>query len=534
MDTEAQEKQENRVQTQETTQEQAPQSQVTPIQTVPEQSTTEQAAANQVLSGQTLTPAKKKKNKLFPIIIGVTAVVVLALTVAGIYAYNTPANRLSRLLELGQRYLDELEYERAAVTFQDALDIEPKCLIAYAGGIEAYIGLDDTSSLQEFYQGAIDTMDGMDDEELAADMELAVEIFVQADNVYPDDIGKAVTVLEQGYERTDHNSQVVDALVGDYGTMAGNCRESGDTDGELDLYDRILDIQPDNENTRRSRSTRVREYLEKLLDEGNLEKAEELIRRYRDVIDDIDFGEYQRRIDTMREEAVARDALLQQVYTLMAAQDYVAMAELDGAEETNAVVATLGGSPGIYAPEGFTADYTGIAAGIYPFREGVYNFYYGEYVNGIRSGQGILFVSSSTYYEISDVPWQNDAPNGNGTVTGYYRQSEEEEYGSYYITVDTGTFTDGLYNGEFTKTMQDNYTTGHAFRGAYIADMGRVTDVYDQYPQYHEYAEAARDHQNGKIIYVFLEDISGGTWNNWLWWFYTSPGKTLGISGFEN
>lgn len=322
------------------------QSRETPVQAVPNRSTSEGTAADQVSPEQAPHPAKTKKNKLIPIIFGVAAVVILALAGVGIYAYNTPANRLARLLELGQRYLDELEYEQVAVTFQDALDIEPKCLIAYAGDIEAYIGLDDTSSLQEFYQGAIDTMDGMDDEELAADMELAVEIFVQADNVYPDDIRKAVSVLEQGYDQTDHNGQVTDALVGDYRAMAVNCREAGDTDGELDLYDRILDIQPDNEDTRRSHSTRVREYLEQLIGEGNLEKAEELIRRYQDVINDIDFEEYRSRIDTLRAEAAARDSLLQQVYTLMAAQDYAAMAELDGAEETNAVVATLGGSPG--------------------------------------------------------------------------------------------------------------------------------------------------------------------------------------------
>lgn len=476
---------------------------------------------------QTLAPPKQKK--LIPVIIGVAVVVILALAGAGIYAYNTPENRLARFLELGERYLSELNYEQAAVAFQEALEIEPKCLPAYAGGIKAYIGLEDDAALQEFYQTAIDTMVSMEPEELAADMELTVEIFVQANTVYADDVETAASILEQAYELTDENEDVGDALVDDYEIMADDSRKSGDADRELDIYDRILEIQPDNEDIRHSRSERVREYLEQLIEERNLDKAEKLIRRYEDVIEDVDFEEFQNRIDTLREQIAARESLLQQVYALMEAQDYVAMAEIDGADETDAVVEALERMPGIYAPEGFTENYTGIAAGIYPFGEGGYNFYYGDYVDGVRSGHGILFISSSLYYSLYDGPWLDDAPNGEGTVSDYERQSEADEFGSRCVEIDTGTFTNGLYDGGFTKTINDNYNTGLSFSGTFTADMGQVSDVYDQYPQYHDYEDVYRLHQEGDIIYVFLEN----TTTTWLWWAYISPGEKLAISGFD-
>lgn len=508
------------------TQEQQTQNQETQTQETQKPETQEQTQA-------TLAPPKQKN--LFPVIVGIVAVVILALASVSIYAYNTPENRLARLLDLGERYLSELNYEQAAVTFQAALEIDPKCLPAYAGGIEAYIGLGDAAALQEFYQTAVNTMVSMEPEELAADMELTVEIFLQADTVYADDVEMAASVLEQAYELTDENEDVGDALVEDYEIMADSSRESGDTDRELDIYDRILEIQPDNEDIRHKRSERVREYLEQLIEEGNLDKAEELIKRYKDVIEDVDFEEFQNRIDTLKETIAARESLLLQVYALMEAEDYTAMAEIDGADETNTVVEALEGMPGIYAPEGFTENYTGIAVGVYPFGEGGYNFYYGEYVDGVRSGQGVSFISGSLYYTLYDGTWLNDAPNGEGTVNGYQRQYEEEEFGSYYIVITTGTFTNGLYDGEFTRTLTDNYNTGLSFSGTFTADMGQVSDVYDQYPQYHDHGyELDRQHQEGSIIYVFMENTTDSNWDDWLWWSYISPGEKLSIPGFSD
>ena len=83
-------------------------------------------------------------------IIGAIAVVLIAL-VAGIGIYNSPNNRLSRQLDLGNRYLEEQNYEQAIVEFDKAIEIDPMCVDAYLGKAEAYIGLGDL-------QSALDTL----------------------------------------------------------------------------------------------------------------------------------------------------------------------------------------------------------------------------------------------------------------------------------------------------------------------------------------------------------------------------------------
>ena len=92
---------------------------------------------------------KKMNGKIVGIISGI-AVVLIAL-IAGIGIYDTPSNRLSRQLDLGNRYLEERNYEQAIVEFDKAIAIDPMCVDAYLGKAEAFIGLGDL-------QSALDTL----------------------------------------------------------------------------------------------------------------------------------------------------------------------------------------------------------------------------------------------------------------------------------------------------------------------------------------------------------------------------------------
>lgn len=97
---------------------------------------------------------KKFSNKKWGIIGGI-AVVLFALIV-GIGLYNTPANRLTRQLDLGNRYLEEQNYEQAIVEFDKAIAIDPMSVDAYLGKADAYIGMDDLQSALDTLQTGYD------------------------------------------------------------------------------------------------------------------------------------------------------------------------------------------------------------------------------------------------------------------------------------------------------------------------------------------------------------------------------------------
>ena len=80
--------------------------------------------------------ASKKKICVFTGI----ALVIILLAVIGIVAYsNAPAVRLQKRLDLGNRYLSEMEYEKAIAEYEAVIEIDPKNAEAYLGLSDAYI-----------------------------------------------------------------------------------------------------------------------------------------------------------------------------------------------------------------------------------------------------------------------------------------------------------------------------------------------------------------------------------------------------------
>lgn len=98
-------------------------------------------------------------NKRNPIvIIAAVAVIVLALAV-GMGVYNSPSNKLARLIDLGQKYLTEEDYGQAVLAFREAIEIDPKCEQAYLGVADAYIGLGNLDAAHEILAQASELME---------------------------------------------------------------------------------------------------------------------------------------------------------------------------------------------------------------------------------------------------------------------------------------------------------------------------------------------------------------------------------------
>lgn len=73
---------------------------------------------------------------------GIWAIAIIAF-LCGIAMYlSSDVQRLQRQLELGQKYLTELDYEQAAIAFEKAMAIEAKNVEAYIGLSKAYEGMD--------------------------------------------------------------------------------------------------------------------------------------------------------------------------------------------------------------------------------------------------------------------------------------------------------------------------------------------------------------------------------------------------------
>ena len=113
----------------------------------------------------------KGKNRRGFLISIVTIFAVIFAVLIGINIYNAPARRLAEQLNLGNRYLEEMDYEQAVVAFTNAIEIDPMSADAYIGAAEAYVGLREPERAEEILAQGIEKISDVRLEEKLKEIE---------------------------------------------------------------------------------------------------------------------------------------------------------------------------------------------------------------------------------------------------------------------------------------------------------------------------------------------------------------------------
>lgn len=267
---------------------------------------------------------KGSRKKLIPLI--AAAVVVLAAIAVGIGIYNTPANRISRQMDLGNRYLENEQYEEAILAFERVIAIDDRCVEAYAGAIEAYAGKGSQEELEAFYDRALAVVAELDEESVAQNMDNVVDIYLAADKVYETDPQKAAQILAEGYGKTGENGEIQEHLINDYLRAAENEPDAkkaaeiledalakvGDNqeikdnlvtyylkaakeamadasyEEALAIYDRLLELDSANAATIKDLCGCLNQYIDFLMECGQYDTIRALAEKYEDVAADVD------------------------------------------------------------------------------------------------------------------------------------------------------------------------------------------------------------------------------------------------------
>ena len=105
------------------------------------------------------TPAVENKSKV-PLILMLSAFVIVFAAIATVIFVksNSSSSPLQEQLDLGNRYLSELNYRQAVACFEAAIEIDPKEVDAYTGLAEAYIGLEDVDAVISVCERAADNL----------------------------------------------------------------------------------------------------------------------------------------------------------------------------------------------------------------------------------------------------------------------------------------------------------------------------------------------------------------------------------------
>ena len=131
-----------------------------------------------------------RKRKTLTIILGIEAVLIIAIAAFLVICMNSNTAKIKKQMELAQNYLLAEEYDEAIAAFEEVINLEPKMVEAYIGLAEAY------------------TQSG--------------------------DLEKAAKILKKGYKRTDSEElkEQLDELEEKLAEMEAQTEETTDTDTE--------------------------------------------------------------------------------------------------------------------------------------------------------------------------------------------------------------------------------------------------------------------------------------------------------------
>ncbi|MBQ6441759.1 MAG: hypothetical protein IJJ13_04105 [Lachnospiraceae bacterium] len=227
--------------------------------------------------------------------------------------------------------------------------------------------------------------------------------------------------------------------------------------------------------------------------------------------------------ETETDDAFGQEYLAK-VYPLMEQKNYEGLKKLTTSAEAQEVLNGMKEDVVTYQPDRTEQDISGTGVGLYRYhgKGGVgtaYYYYFGDYDDGIRHGNGFTFHPLDGGWERYEGNWESDVPQETFTKkeTGLYN-------GEPYEATTTGNMTDGLENGDFKETVN---ALGLQFEMNWTSENGVALDIYDGFEDWVK-QYLAEIHQPGYSLYALSMPSDGQ--NVYLWWNIYDPfNEKLGI-----
>ena len=478
----------------------------------------EKKAAGKALKASGNNGNGGKAHKKTGLIVTLVVVVLLLAAAAGAYfMFFTPEKRLDRAMEKAKKAMEEQRYDDAEKYYRDALDIDDKNMEAVNGCMDALIKAEKNDDAKAQYNKFREEIKKYSDKDVKSNGKLLDEFYAKAGDMYEEGCDEYVTIVEEGYDLVASDT-IRDELVTAYIKNADDFVTYTDYDARIEVYNKALELVPDNQDALDKRAGCAKDALEGMINNGDYDGAEAFIDKYKDIVTGVDYDIYESQIETFRKNQAMIKETMENAEEYMSGKDYESMLSVDNSEGAELIYSTMQGDQYIYAAGEDTTGYTGTAVALCKCSEGYY-FYYGSFEDGIRSGEGNSFMMSSDgYYRAYEGSWADGKPNGSGKTIekghSVNEKNEIEKYMCYY----TGNLVDGLFDGAVSAEIK---AAGNTYTGSFTADNGAVEDVSGDYPQY-EFGG------NVGIVYVVLKNSGLQRY----WYSSCNDGDKIGAIGY--
>ncbi len=314
-----------------------------------------------------------KKTSKKGLIIGCAIGVALLAVIIGVIFYNSPSSKAMRQLKLGEKYLEEMNYEEAVVAFCKALELDP--------------------NNEKILAAVNECINNMYD----------VAVTHGKAGEYDAERKMATYILEIDPVNIRGRLALADSELGD-----------GNTDEARNIYDDILDEDPENEDA--------------LTGKHKCEVLEM-------------FKGYELSEILPLEDAI----LLKEILDLCKDEKWEDVANQMNGESAAGLKA--------YLDENQTFTCLGESNLVVGKKDNGYYVYSGDYKDSVMAGSGVGVVVGQNINTIYKGEWASNVPNGNGEMNVWKKGTSVAE-GQVY----TANFSEGLVDGEVTIVVGINGT----------------------------------------------------------------------------
>ncbi|MCR5311924.1 MAG: hypothetical protein K6E32_11000 [Lachnospiraceae bacterium] len=526
-----------------------------------EKSETEEKTETEEQPGSEEDHAKKVNiTSLVAIILG-CVVAVAALVVLVIFLL--PNNRIKRYMNAADKAYAESDYAKALSNYEKAEKLDETDYKAIHGKLLCMSALGDEKAEKAALEALVklsERTEAFTDEEKTDCEELylcAADIFKDYDNN-----GAAYCAkLDAVYETLDKPGTLSAALSDSCVKYADTLFDTG-TEGQtkLDLFVRAYEVS--SADFCRVRGAATADILiGDALSRDAFEEARKLLAEYGEKLS-LAVDAQTERIDNAESLYNTKNSLMSAVFEAMKAyydenagtfseekaraaeglnfgmlaHDWIAMQTIDGSDDAQLLSSNCEDGKLLWAPEGFTQGYTGLACGLYTYGDEVidengnklvsYYFFFGNYKDGVRDGYGISFIKikDTSYYAFEGF-YKDDKPEGFGV---YYKKNTYA-YTSLaeYTEVCFGNYIGGFVDGTATVRVSLNEKPGTYYEGTFEASMGEPKEA----PMATEEYEVLNEIPEGYTLIGVLPNITDG-YDNFM--IYRNPvGAKKGAIGYE-
>ena len=449
-----------------------------PAEEITEQSKN-QPAGEITEQGDNLPEKNKNKNPKWKKLL--IAAGILALVAAGaVYGYSqTPGQKLASSLSLGNRYLNEVNYEQAVAEFSKALEIEPRNEEALKGILEAAARTDD----QELFQTTFRSL---------------LELY-QSDETITEEEWATLTQMalaaEQYYSETSY-LELLQEMISDTQDPALKERylvilnEAADEEWKQRNFEAVLDkleqayrMDPGNEQIKEELIHIVKEYVEYCRQNQQYDKGTERIEWLRELLGDPELlKEQENSLLSMQDTDDRIQDIVNQLNICFESDDITGIMDImkteEWQEQTDKVYRVFY-SQNLLEQEGLN----GKGTGIYKSYGTIY-VYYGNYENGIRQGEGLWYCYNDTYDKLDkySLNWVNGVPQGQGTAD-IYGTTTIRGWGGVEIGKErthkqlSFKVVDGIYDGEYVENGYQDDGQQYTMKVDYVDGIGIIVDT---------------------------------------------------------